>query len=331
MGWNILVQAGSYTSNNFSVSPLNPVTGQPQSTYYDLTVKPNEEKDIKVRIFNSSNSEIKVNVNANDASTNSNGVISYTGEEEKDSSLTIPFSTVASLEKSQVTIPKNSSTDVTIHLKIPNQEFSGIILGGIRVTGAPNQTKTKETPAVRANVAYSVAVVLKENQQLVDPSIHLLGVKKETRDYRNYISAELQNSAPRLVKKFETQASVYRKGSSQVLYQAKKSEMEVAPNSKFNFGISLENHSFKPGTYTMKVSGNADGKKYSFVKDFKITSKEAKTYNENSVYTDDSNSSSLILIILISVISFLSLLLLGYLILSHKKVRKVNRENEKNN
>ena len=326
LGLHFNVKADSGTPNNssFSISPLNPNTGQPQSTYYDLVVKPNEEKEIKVRVFNSSNQDIKVNVNANDAATNSNGVISYTGEEKQDASLKVPFSTIANLEQKQVTVPKNGSLDVPIHIKVPAQKFSGMILGGIRVTGVSSQSKESNAPAVKANIAYSVAVVLKEDSQTVAPSMHLLEVKKEVRNYRNYISANLQNSAPRLIKKLEANASVYKQGSTKLLYQAKKSEMEMAPNSNFNFGISLENHSIKPGKYTMKISGKADGTPYSFEKDFTVTAKEAKTNNENAVYASEEQSNTPLTFIVIGMGILLVLVLLGYFFILRK--RKSDKE-----
>lgn len=328
LGVRISVQADSGTSSNsFSISPLNPSTGQPQSTYYDLTVKPSEETEIKVRIFNSSNQDIKVNVNANDAATNSNGVISYNGEEKKDASLKVPFSTIARLEQKQFTIPKNGSLDVPIHIKVPDQKFSGVILGGIRVTGISSQSKDANTPAVKANVAYSVAVVLREDSQTIAPSMHLLGVIKEVRNYRNYISANLQNSAPRLIKKLEANARVYKQGTTKLLYQAQKSGMEMAPNSNFNFGISLENHSLKPGKYTMKISGKADGIPYSFEKDFTITGREAKTNNENAVYaSDDQENTPLILIAVGAGILLVLILLVCLILLRRKKFNKGEKE-----
>ncbi|MFK4956334.1 DUF916 and DUF3324 domain-containing protein [Lactococcus garvieae] len=316
------------TENSFSISPMNPDTGQPQSTYYNLKVTPNEEKDIKVRVFSSSDKEIKVNVNVNNAGTNSNGVVSYTGKEKKDSSLKIPFSSIAQLKETQVTIPPKGHYDVTIHIKMPNQAYSGMILGGIRVTSASSsQENVKQKPAVKANIAYSIAVVLKEDENNIEPDMHLLDVQKENRDYQNFISAKLQNSAPRLIKKLEADAKVYKKGSDQLLYEAKKSEMEMAPNSNFNFGINLEGQPFKAGDYTMKISGKADGKPYSFEKDFTITSKEAKTYNENSVYTSgaDREDNGVLIAIVICVV----ILLTGSVAFGVYEKRKNNRSKDK--
>lgn len=280
-------------SNSFSISPLNPDTNLPQSTYYNLTVKPNEEKEIKVRIFNSSSEALTVKVALNDATTNENGVISYSGEGEKDNSLKVAFTSMAHLDQEQVRIHAKGSYDASIKIKVPSEQFTGTVLGGVRVTSV-TASNASTSAAIKANIAYSVAVLMTEDGAQPDPSMHLLGVKKESRNYRNYISAELQNSSPRLIKKLEVDAKVYKKNSSKLLYEAKKSEMQMAPNSKFAYGISLENTAFTPGKYRMVVTGTADGKAFSFSKDFEITSKEAKTYNKNSVYVTSEPTNALI-------------------------------------
>lgn len=319
--------ASDTSTNSFSISPLNPDTNQPQSTYYNLKVEPKQQKEIKVRIFNSSNKDVKVNVALNNATTNNNGVVSYSGDGKKDSSLKIPFTSIASIKESVITIPKSGSIDVPIQLRMPDQEYNGVILGGIRVTSADkSEGDSKNTPAVKANIAYSVAVLLKEKEDVIDPSMHLISVAKETRDYRNYISAELQNSAPRLIKKLEANAKVYKENSKTLLYQAEKSDMQMAPNSRFNFGISLEDTPIKAGKYTMEISGKADGKSFSFKKNFKVTSTEAKQLNKNAVYVTEDNSGQLWLyFILGAIVVVIILLSLAYIYKQKNKKESRNK------
>ncbi len=312
----------STSENTFSISPLNPETNEPQSTYYNLKMTPNQVKEIKVRLFNSSDKDIKVKVTLNNAATNGNGVISYAGTEDEDSSLKVPLTSLAKLKDPIVNIPKMGHYDESITIRMPQNSFHGEVLGGIRVTSlSESKIQTKEKPAVKANIAYSVAVLIREEDEKPEASMHLLDVIKENRDYRNCISAKLQNSAPRLVKKLEVNSKIYRENSNKLLYQASRSEMQMAPNSHFNFSTSLENTSIKAGKYTMRVSGKADGKPFSFTRNFSVTASEAKQLNKNAVYVKDEEGGGISLIyMLIGIIVLLSLILI-YL---YKK--KINRK-----
>lgn len=325
LGWGPLTLAES--QNGFSISPINPTTGEPQSTYYDLTVVPRQKQTLKVRLFNSQNEDMTVKVQANEAGTNNNGVITYAGQEKQDASLRVPFSRIAHFETEEVVIPKQSSKDVALQIEVPSEPFKGIILGGIRVTEVIKNASKAQAASVKANVAYSVAVVLREQEETMDPSMHLLGVGQEVRNYRNYLSAELQNSAPRLIKKLETKASVYKKGSNKLLYEAEKTSMEMAPNSKFKFGINLEQRPVKAGKYVMKVSGKADGKPYQFEQEFEITEQEAKALEKNRLYVSDDQSNNNWIWVLVACLVLLLLLGIGCFMIGYEK-RKARQKGE---
>ncbi|EKB7620667.1 DUF916 and DUF3324 domain-containing protein [Enterococcus faecalis] len=306
----------------FSVSPLNPDTKEPQSSYYDLTVQPKEEKELSVRIFNSSESPLKVNVELNDATTNNNGITSYQASKERDSTLKRGFSDIASVKEPTVTIKEKSYVDVPVQLKIPEEPFKGSILGGIRISAAEEEEESKEQEtAVRSKISYVVGVLIKEDNEVIRPEIQLNDIITEQRNYRNYISANLQNKAPTMVKKLEVEAKVYKKGSKTVMYEASNSEMRMAPNSNFNFGINLENQPFKPGEYTMVLKGNADGEAFNFKKNFEITTKESNSFNKNAVYVEKDHTAKLILYISLGVFTVIVAILGCYVYRLHKKRR----------
>lgn len=311
------------TDKLFSVSPLNPETKEPQSSYYDLTVKPNEEKELSVRIFNSSESPLKVNVELNNATTNNNGITSYQETKEKDSSLKTGFSDIASVKESTVTIKEKGYVDVPVQLSIPKETFKGSILGGIRISAAESdeeESKEQET-AVKSKISYVVGVLLKESDEVIRPDIQLNEIITEQRNYRNYISANLQNKAPTMVKKLEVAAKVYKKGSNTVLYEASNSEMRMAPNSNFNFGINLENQPFNSGKYQMVLTGSADDVPFEFKKDFEITNKESASFNKNAVYVEKDNTAKIILYISLGILAVIVAALSGYVYRLHKKRR----------
>lgn len=275
-------------SQKFSVSPLNSQTRQPQSSYYNLTVTPNKKETLAIRIYNNDTKKIKVAVEANDGATNNNGITSYSGLEKPDESLAVRFSKITTIEQTEYVISPKSSVDVLINIKSPEKTFEGVILGGIRVTSIGEDIKkdSKNSAAVSNEIAYTVGVVLQENKRTISPKLNLNNVLLEQRNGRNFMSGQLQNPVARIVKKLDVSAKVYKKGGTDVIYEASRSGMRMAPNSHFNFGISLEDQPFKAGNYVMKIAATADGEKFNLEKSFHIKNKEAKDYNKNAVYVE---------------------------------------------
>lgn len=284
------VTAEENVRHNFSVTPLAEGSNDAQTSYYDLKVKPNDQKKLNFRLVNPNDVEVKIKMEANNASTNQNGITSYLKEKTRDSSLDMAFSDIAILENKHVTIPKNSETIAAVNVNIPSKPFEGTILGGIRFTLEEDRgTTDKAEASVKSNIAYTIGVALTEQEGEISPELVLNDVITEQRNYRNYISSNLQNTSPRIIKKLKVSASVTKENETSVLYEAAKSDMRMAPNSNFDFGINLEDHPFKPGKYTIKVQATADTVPFEFEKNFTITSKEAATFNKNAVNMEASN------------------------------------------
>ncbi|HFP6581200.1 TPA: DUF3324 domain-containing protein [Enterococcus faecalis] len=312
-----VVQASENESapNGFSVTPLSIETGEPQSSYYDLTVVPNEEKKIKLKLFNSSAKDIEVKVEVNNGITNNNGITSYLKEKKRDSSLKVGLTDFTKVENEKIKVPKQGYAEAVLHLTIPDKAFEGEILGGVRFTSndVKNDDSSKET-AVTNNMAYTVGILLREDAKKFSPEIKLNEIKIEQRNSRNYISSNLQNAAPTLVKELEVKAEVTNKGEKEVLYTASNSDMRMAPNSNFFYGISLQNQPFKAGNYTMKITGTADGEAFSFEKDFKIDKEEAKKLNESAVFVTDKPQDNTWLYVALGGVVVLLLLTGGYIV-----------------
>lgn len=307
-------------NHSFSVTPLDPTTGEVQNSYYDLLVKPNQEIKVMLRINNSASEEITVAASANNGATNNNGITSYLGNEKRDETLVTAFSDLASLSEEEVKIAGNSSQTITVSIKAPSDSFDGEILGGIRIYQKqnPSEEQQEETSTVNTDVAYTIGVVLRENNQEVIPDMNLLSVQTELRNYRNYISATLQNAAPTIINELIAEAKVYKKGSTEVTYQVSNDQMRMAPHSQFNFGISLEDQALEVGEYKMVVTGSANGYPFSFEKEFTISREDAKAGNRNAVFVTK-QTNYMWLYILLATVCCLTVLLLVVIVLKCKQ------------
>ncbi|EJF48076.1 cell surface protein, partial [Enterococcus sp. C1] len=153
-----------YADDNgtFTISPINPDTGEVMSNYFDLMVKPKEEKTLTIRVFNDSDKESNIRLSANNGATNDNGITSYLGTEERDETLKVAFTDLVSTNTQELTLAAHSQKDVNVHITMPEEPFDGEVLGGIRVTSNNKQTNTEadeQKTSISNNIAYTIGVV----------------------------------------------------------------------------------------------------------------------------------------------------------------------------
>ncbi|NBA63743.1 DUF3324 domain-containing protein, partial [Enterococcus mundtii] len=176
--------------------------------------------------------------------------------------------------------------------------------------------------AIKNEFAYVVGVVVSNTRDSVQPELELLDVFADQLNYRNVISATLQNFTPTFVNQLAVEATVKRAGENDVLYQAKKEMMQMAPNSNFNFPISLEGDRFRSGNYVLELTATSGENEWSWTHEFTIEADEARKLNQEDVMIDSSINwwmvGAIILIILL-----LGIVL--YLILLKKKAKEYGK------
>lgn len=272
---------------NFSVRAIIPTNQIDKTqTYFDLRMKPNQEQDLLVEMNNSTQKPVTVNVIPNTATTNDNGVVEYNNIAKKaDRSLKYAFKDLAKVDNQTVTIPANSHQQIKVHLKMPAESFDGVILGGIyfkEKTDDNLQDNRKDSQIIN-QYAYVIGVKLTETDTPVNPQLRLVNVKPSQVNYRNVINAQIQNYQAAIIEKMKVSGQIYRKGHSKVLYSDTRDNLRMAPNSNFNFGISLNNKEFAPGKYTFKGVATIGKQKWHFSRDFEIEGQVARSYNHKAV------------------------------------------------
>ncbi|EUJ63234.1 hypothetical protein MCOL2_03036 [Listeria fleischmannii FSL S10-1203] len=128
-----------------------------------------------------------------------------------------------------------------------------------------------------------IGVLLTENDKEVKPDMQLGEIKPSQINYRNVLKANLQNSQPIILKNLNIQARVTKKGSNKTLHETNKTDMRMAPNSNFNYGINWENQEFKAGKYTLHMTAKSNENEWKWTKDFEIKGDEAKALNNKAV------------------------------------------------
>ncbi|MZZ63254.1 DUF3324 domain-containing protein, partial [Enterococcus mundtii] len=114
-----------------------------------------------------------------------------------------------------------------------------------------------------------------------------------------------------------------RAGENEVLYKAEKEMMQMAPNSNFNFPISLEGDRFRSGNYVLELTAKSGENEWSWTREFTIEADEARKLNREDVMIDSGVNWWMIGAIILLI---LMLGLVLYLMWQKKRARESEKE-----
>lgn len=309
---------GFYVTPEF---PESQVEGS--NSYFDLNLGAGETETLALKLQNASEEPILVQVTPHTAYTNVHGVVEYGKDAQTpDSSLTYSLDELIA-PSGILELAGNETKTITVPLHMPEESFEGFLAGGLRI--AEVKEAQEEAPsegegvAIKNEFAYVVGVVVSNSRASVQPDLELLDVFADQLNYRNVISAKLQNVTPTFVNRLAVEATVQRAGEDEILYEASEEMMQMAPNSHFDFPISLEGDRFQAGTYVLKLKATSGEEEWLWEKEFSIEAEEARSLNRQDVTVDSSLNWWMV-----GSIVLLTLLLAGifYLLISKRRQEK---------
>lgn len=316
---DIRVKADSM--NNFSVEALDSEGNSESQGFYHFVEEPGATKKVFIKVANSSDEEISIKVEVNPASTNQNGLPSYLHQETYDESLVYKISDLVHTSTNKLTIPAGNSEILEAEIQFPEANWQGDILGGIRFSQENNQPKEK---TITHEVTYTIGILLNQkNTEEVENVLQLNNVSVGQRNYRNYIEANLQNSAPKIIKNLSIKSEVTKLGSDSIIYSSEVANMRMSPNSNFSFGIPTGEIPIKAGDYSLKMVVVADEKEYEFTKQFSVSAKESQKLNQSAVNV--SNEPSYTLYVVLAIVA--GIVLVSVLLFYKYKKRRVEKRN----
>ncbi len=310
------------TALNTHVTPLFPESQVDESKgYYELLLAPGQKETLQLKVGNSSSEPINVQVTPHTAYTNTLGNVEY-GKDAKAADPTLIHSLDDLMTPSEViTLEGKETKIIDIPLQMPKDAFEGYLAGGLRITEIKDEEESDapegEGVAIKNEFAHVIGVVVSNTSDSVQPELELLDVFADQLNYRNVISATLQNFTPAFVNRLEVEATVKRAGESDVLYEASKEMMQMAPNSNFNFPISLEGDRFRSGNYVLELTAKSGDNEWSWTREFTIDADDARKLNREDVMIDNSPNWWMI-----GTISLLILLVVILLYFASKKRRQ---------
>ncbi|MGX7418602.1 DUF916 and DUF3324 domain-containing protein [Carnobacterium gallinarum] len=260
-------------------------------SYFDLQTTPNMEQTLIAHLRNDTEEDITVVPTIKTATTNANGVIEY-GESNTDSDVSLAFKLESLLtsSESEIVIPKNGKIDYKLTLKMPATEIKGLIVGGLTFKEKSDSEeesgtapKNENGTQIKNDYAYLVGVVLHGTLPADKADLKLTKAEPGQQNHHNVINARLVNPISDYLAKLSLKATVTKQNSNKVLYSSQQANIQMAPNSYFDYPISLEGEKLKPGKYTVKIEAESKGNKWSLEKNFEIKADVADKLNHSDI------------------------------------------------
>ncbi|MHC5218126.1 DUF916 and DUF3324 domain-containing protein [Enterococcus sp. LJL128] len=302
----------------------------PDVGYYDLRMTPSQQQTIQMQLNNSSDKEITIMVSLNGAKTNSNGVIEYGENEiENDASLKYDFADIVKAPE-EVVVPANSSEMLNMEITMPEASFEGYISGAVTIQekDAEGQETNTDQGMIVNKLAYQTGILLSEaDSNELSPDMKLNRVYPELNNFRNAIFVNFSNVQPVYTDDMTVDVQIMGKDSDEVLYDTKKANMRMAPNSMIDFPVSMNGERMTPGDYRAKILVTTKaGGKWQWEENFKITDEEADKFNEQDLTLVQDAGINWQLIIMI-VGGLLLLILIIFLVI--RLLKKKNKQNKR--
>lgn len=252
--------------------------------YFHLKMTPGQTQTIALTLNNPGKEAITVDISLNSAKTNANGVIDYGKTDIKnDPSLKFDFVDIVKGPES-VEIAAGETKNVEFQIKMPETKYDGVIVGGIQFIKRNSAEKTDSGGSKVRNVyAYLMGLKLQETDSTLQPDLKLNKVYAEQFNYRNAIMVNFSNTAATYVEEMTTEVQISKQGTSNVLYETKKTSMRMAPNTLIDFPIDMNGEKMVKGDYIADILVTSGEQKWKWSEKFTITAEEAANFNERDV------------------------------------------------
>lgn len=316
---------------NFSVEPTLPENQYESGhTYFDLLVQPGQIQELEIKLSNDTEKDVTVISEIHPATTNLNGVVEYgTSDNQLNDTAKVNLKELLQSEEQEIVVPAKGETLAKFHLTVPEEEFEGLVAGGITLkekeegeATTNRQEKEKQGLAIENKYAYVVAAILREADELPKKSLELVNVEADQVNARNVINAELKNPQARYLNNLQVATTVKKKNSNEVLYSTTKDNMQMAPNTSFQFPTTLGGKKLEAGEYILELKARSGDDSWSFKKDFHVTADKAEKLNSKDISIPNNHTHNYLEYYVIFGIGFILILIAIFLIYFLKKNKR---------
>lgn len=289
----------------FSVNPeFNAKQNKTVTDYYDMNLAPNEETAIQLTITNNSSVESQYIVTLENAFTNDNGLIDYQTKDVENGLMPEFTNCASTMEK--ISIPANVTLSTPIQLNMPENEFNGVLLGGIRVKEATDAISDSQ---ITNTYSYLIPIKIRQGTQNYPDTLIFSGISVKTdQGHQPHLSLAFANPQPDILRKLQLSVDIKPKNQKGDWQAIDRKEVQMAPISSMNFSAYFK-QPLTAGTYLVKIKGQTETFMKEWQEEFVIKQSIAKEINKDLGSEDKPSTNwlvvSLLLIVFAQMIIFL--------------------------
>lgn len=223
----------------FGAAPLLPENQLTQASYFDLLVKPGTSQDVQIQLENFENEPKTLALTPTTAFTNEAGKLDYSSSNHVP--LAGPNFREITSKQQVITLQPLEKRVVTFTIDLPKEKFDGVLLGGIQITW-----ETTSSGTLQQEVAYTIGVMLREDETLPEPKLQLVDVTTAN----NQLAVQLKNPTGALISQYQMTGSLSK--GNQTITLAPQT-ISIAPQDAFTL-ILESKEKITAGNYTLKLN-----------------------------------------------------------------------------
>ena len=211
----------------YGVRPIYPENQRSERDgHFNLIVTPGMVQVVEVEVQNLGDRAVVVEVSANAAHTNENGIMEYIplSGREVPSAERPSFTEVVTADEALLEIAPGTSGVASFTIRVPESAFEGVLLGGFHFVESltrqcdvpPVQEAADARTGVVNRMAYAIPVVLREDGDVPPPAFALQGVARDA-SYTDALRITLRNTAGRIAHLEQFAAVLYAEGGAMPL------------------------------------------------------------------------------------------------------------------
>lgn len=249
--------------------------------YFYLPSTPNEQQTVEISIENRSSKKQVYQLEVLPSATNKNGVLSFTtmGFQEKQPNI----AKLVRPKEDKVTIPAGKKKRVSFLVDSPERSFSGILLGGIKVSQPPNKGTKKKGMRVKNNLEYTIGVVLSGTEESPLYSIEkpkLVDVSAKNRGKHHFVKVVFEHPYPFIMKDAVFESSIYDSKQDKVVSKKTIENVKLAPQTLFSPEMDWNTAQLEAGDYHYRGTVKVGNQTWKFKKKFSVSEAQIRDIRE---------------------------------------------------
>lgn len=245
----------------FNINPVLPDNQLSESSsFYDLKLGTSEEQELTLDVNNTGTEAMLARITLFDGFTEENAEKSFERQVELDPSMRTPMTSFATLETNEIKVEAGETKSVHVKLKLPDEEFNGVSVGGITVTADYYDKTSKKVKgfSVGNRLSYVVAIQVRMNDNEVSKNLNYIKTELTYDGEKPTFLTYIQNDQPIVMNNVTIDGEI-RDVNGNVIAEISKNNGGIYPNTNFPIKYNLlENEKLEKGKYKVDVAITSD-------------------------------------------------------------------------